>query len=612
MSLKQYITVREAAALYGISDRAIRKKISDGEFSDIKKVESNRGKGGISYRISLDCLPAAIAAKYIGTDLEKPKKDFLQFTDKQRDAAYMKRNVVKEYELYARKHDGTQKIERFLTDYNEKHPEQKITKDMLYDWMRRWNLNHDIVDLIDTRGGKNKGKDSISAEAWDYFCSLYLDQRERSIQICYDLTKKKFSEDDEIFPSYQAFKRKVKKIPDSVFLSSRKGTKATKDDLLPYIGRSTANLESNEIWQSDHKLMDVFVRDENDHLVRLWLTSWMDIRSRRIVGCFLRHGDPNTDTVLHTLHIAIKNTGRLPQQLYTDNGKDYKAKAGLRLDVPDSLASRLGIKKIINALPYNGQAKMIERYHRTIDDRFAKMWPSYAGKDAKERPEDLKDLPLNQIPTIAEFETAFFNWLEEDYHNRIHKGSDMGDTPNNVYAAHLSEIDEDINMEEINHIFMKRTSRTVQQNGVHVYEKDFWHENLVPYIGQKVNVLTEYNDIQHALIETMDGKLICRAAASMIYMYGEDAGQYEEIARKRKKVNKFLREARPKAEIDIHDEIMECNKKTRLQEIGHEKDSVAAKETVKKETMPASNHDTIQIDTKAILNLIQRQAVSNG
>lgn len=605
MYLDQYLTVKEVAELCGVTERTIQRRIAQGEFGDIKEINANQGKGGISYRIPLSGLPAAIIDKYIGNHPKEPKKDFRYYTDKQRDAAYQKRNIVKEYYYFVQKLGGANTVERFLKCYHSEHPEQHVSKDQLYDWKKKWERNHDFVDLIDTRGGRNKGDSIIPDEMWNYFYALYMDQRERSIQLCYDLTKKKFQGEYETVPCYETFKCRTKQIPDSVMLAYRKGEKAVKDQITPYIGRSTANLAVNEIWQSDHKLMDVFVRDENDHPVRLWLTSWMDIRSRRIVGCFLRHGDPNTDTVLHALHIAIKNTGQIPEQLYTDNGKDYKAKSGLRLDFPESVASRLGIKKIINALPYNGQAKMIERYHRTIDDRFAKLWPSYAGKDAKERPEDLTKLPADQFPTIEEFETAFFNWLEDDYNNRKHRGTDMdGNTPNNVYNTLVQECEE-LDMETINHIFMKRTSRVVRQNGVSVYEKDFWHEDLIPYIGQTVQVLTEYNDIQHAIIETTDGQFICKASASVLYMYGEDSGQYEAIARKKRKANKAIRENKPKTEINIHDEIMECIKKSKMQELTHEKAAVVPKPAEEK---PESNNDYTYIDPKKFLDFINRKA----
>lgn len=608
MHMNQYLTVKEVSELYKMTERAIRKKIQKGEFSDIKENKSTLGRGGKSYLIALSCLPAAMIDLYNGNHPETPKKDFRLFTNKQRDEAFFKRNIVQEYERFESTDNGSKKVERFVKAFNCEHPDRHITPGQLYDWKKRWNKNNDFVDLIDTRGGMNKGDTVIPEEAWEYFYALYMDQRKRSVQLCYDRTCDKYRVEGEAFPSYHAFKRKADSIPDAYIIKYRYGDEAAKNGVMPYIVRDPSNLETNECWQSDHKLMDVFVRDEDNRPCRLWLTSWIDIRSRKVIGAYLRHGDPNTDTVLHTLHMGIKNTGYKPLQLYTDNGKDYKAKRGVNPDVPDSVSNQLGIKKVIRAIKYNGQAKLIERYHRTIDDRFAKLYPTYAGKDAKYRPEDLEKglIPIEEYPTIQEFETEFFNWLEDDYHNRKHHGKGMGGhTPNEIYAANLPDR-EQADMEEINYIFLKKTKRKVQQNGVTVHKLDFWNEKLIPYIGQPVMVLTEYNDIQHVEIEDMDGNYICSAGANPVYIYGEDLGQYEEVNRRRKKARANMRKEKPKTEINVHEEILEKNTKTRLQEIAHEKNA----KMIDRNGIPQSDTDSKVgaeqgIDSQTISNMLE-------
>lgn len=52
---------------------------------------------------------------------------------------------------------------------------------------------------------------------------------------------------------------------------------------------------------------------------------------------------------------------------------------------PLSLTKQLGINQIY-ATPYHGQAKPIERFWETLEDRFCKFFPTYLGKDAKKRP----------------------------------------------------------------------------------------------------------------------------------------------------------------------------------------------------------------------------------
>ena len=62
------------------------------------------------------------------------------------------------------------------------------------------------------------------------------------------------------------------------------------------------------------------------------------------------------------------------KELYFDNGKDYREKS-FNKDFPLSLTKQLGINQIY-ATPYHGQAKPIERFWETLEDRFCKFFPT--------------------------------------------------------------------------------------------------------------------------------------------------------------------------------------------------------------------------------------------
>lgn len=80
-------------------------------------------------------------------------------------------------------------------------------------------------------------------------------QQKRGVRLCYDMTKLEYPN----IPSYKAFERKVKTIPDLAILRCREGLKAF-TDALPYMERSKLDIASNDIWFSDHHLVDVFVK----------------------------------------------------------------------------------------------------------------------------------------------------------------------------------------------------------------------------------------------------------------------------------------------------------------------------------------------------------------
>ena len=65
----------------------------------------------------------------------------------------------------------------------------------------------------------------------------------------------------------------------------------------------------------------------------------------------------------------------------------------------NSLAANLQIA-VTYAIPYNAKAKPIERVFNTFEEQLGKKYPSYAGSNAKKRPEDLKDLNIMDVITL--------------------------------------------------------------------------------------------------------------------------------------------------------------------------------------------------------------------
>jgi putative transposase len=83
-------------------------------------------------------------------------------------------------------------------------------------------------------------------------------------------------------PNYQRVYRIVKQLDPALITLAHEGSKMyrTTYDLLY---RHEAE-RSNEMWQADHTLLDIWVRDGSGPLVRPWLTVIMDDYSRAIAG----------------------------------------------------------------------------------------------------------------------------------------------------------------------------------------------------------------------------------------------------------------------------------------------------------------------------------------
>lgn len=192
----------------------------------------------------------------------------------------------------------------------------------------------------------------------------YLTDKEPSIQQYYDAVKANFNGE---VPSLSSFKRFLYTVPDSTLALYRKGNKFFEDNYLPSIPTDYDSVPSNYEWVADHHVYDVIVNDKGK-VGRAWLSTWLDRRSRYILGYVIRMADPNADTVLDSFVEAVKRCG-LPQKIQIDNGKDYTVHDLFNLDNDYSLAAELNLK-VRHSIPYNAKAKSIERAFRSIESFF--------------------------------------------------------------------------------------------------------------------------------------------------------------------------------------------------------------------------------------------------
>lgn len=164
---------------------------------------------------------------------------------------------------------------RFIEQYNKQNGES-VSLDQLYDWKRRLDKDG-ISALIDKRGGHNRGSSCIPEEAWELFKSWYLTPQRRLIQ-------NQVKEEYPNIPSISAFERRVRKeFTEYILMRYIRNYKDFRD-ALPYHERTKADIESNEIWSSDHHTCDTLVLDKRGNVVRPTLTVITDIRSTRVMA----------------------------------------------------------------------------------------------------------------------------------------------------------------------------------------------------------------------------------------------------------------------------------------------------------------------------------------
>lgn len=513
-----WLSCASVSDLMTISERSVRRKaLKDNFFADGFRYVSGE-RGGKHLEILLEALPAEAQAAYRNQHREpsedpEPIINREQYALSQRRKGELKAAAVCEFGQYRRKKRkaGIRKeaeiIESFLSEWEAKHPDFTFTAQTLYAWRRKTKAG-DPEKLVDKRGGHNRGKSAIPEEMLQYFKSRYLQESKPSVASCYRLTKLKADESGIVIPGLRAFEIAAENIPAPQIAEFREGSKYFSDRYMPYTERDYEALAPNDRWVSDHHLWDIFVRVPDGKggwkAVRPWGTYWMDMRTRKVMGSIVRNGDPNADIVVCAFGVGVESFG-VPRSVLLDNGRDYKARDVFNEEcksVIHSLAVNLLIDTVY-AIPYNAKAKPIERLFDTFEQQFGKLQCTYAGSNAKARPESLAALDIMEYPTMEQFIAMHDQYVYEVYNNAPHSGYYMnGKSPNQMYA----ELPFSVRRVEKRTLFFSlmrvKGKRKVQRNGVTFNHVHYYNDNIINFIGK--NVYARYNPNQPDILYLFD------------------------------------------------------------------------------------------------------------
>lgn len=538
-----WLSAKEASLLMGITVRAVRKNVYNGKFQ-FQFIDGKGGNSGKVIQIALESLPQHIQDKYHKLLDEAERKECAElitdYTDKQREAADHKARIVHEFDL------SGMSGKRFIEQYNKQSGES-VSLDQLYDWKRRLDKGG-IAALIDKRGGQNRGTSSIPDEAWEFFKSWYLTPQCRSIQMCYNQVKEEYPN----IPSISAFERRVRKEFTEYILMRYRGNYKDFRDALPYHERTKVGMDSNEIWSSDHHTCDTLVLDKRGNVVRPTLTVITDIRSTRVMAFKVRDSEGNTSVIKQCLRDAMIEFG-VPLKFYTDNGKDYTSKE-LSQDYPDSLVNALGIKQIL-AQPYHGQSKPVERFFKTFEEHCGKLFRTYSGSNAVNRPDDTRMLNKKlaekpYTPTIDQYIEVVSAYIEE-YNSTAHSGRDMDSkSPNAVYLENLRYKREVKNPNVLRLLCGRFITRTVGRNGIRMNNTTFteYDGKLLRYFKKKVTVVYDPEDMSSlTVLEHESKRFICNIQPKVLTPFGAaNEEDFRRAAKQRKNVLEYVNGAKPR------------------------------------------------------------------
>ena len=536
-----YLTVKETAELKGCSERYIKTLCKDGKIkADLQPHPQNKQP---CYMIPVSSLPEDLQAKYYAklkkdtglapeltedeskTALKKSsksvKKAFEEYSQAEREEMAEWCRIVREWqELRA----GYKKKTEFDADFVGKcrieHPKlaDRISERTLY---RKYvaYINNDYDNLIDKRGGWNRGKSRLDDDSiiWQNFINLYLNQSKPSVSKCYRMVSAYIAEEyPELsveIPSEICFRRKIKTLPFAALEYAREGDKAMQDHCVPHANRRKDEIYANDGWIMDNYTIDVIIKSDDKKTKRLYITTVLDAKSNVLVGWNITES-PDSNSTLDALRFAMLRFG-IPKRLYFDNGREFttldiagdkrnrKVAKDKQGNTPVTIVEKLGIE-LIFAKVTNAKAKVVERIHRIIKEQYCTAQYGYCGGNIVERPEIIKqNIKDGNIETEEELRESFADFADNIYNVQPYNSSELkykGMTLIDVWNASIKETDFRKASKGTLDLLMLRNAgfQKIKRNGVYImyHGTKVWYyskEHTWQHIGEKVCVRYDRN-----------------------------------------------------------------------------------------------------------------------
>ena len=543
----------------GVTPRAIRKWIANGRIAS-RHVDVTTGRGGKRYMVDPHGLPEPHRSTYLlqsiedgSAEVDRAALDEARYQSAQsyqRDHADLWLGL-----LDAFGHLGGQELRHALEVYAEEHEDVSCSYST---FMRKKKAyKQDGIEGLLPGWGNRAGDSKIKNEDFELFKSLYLTEEKRSVRACWEHVAGaavKRGDDLSSYPVAKTFVTRLQRdVSESAIYLAREGREAWLKKFAYHADRDPDSVQPGQVWFSDHRQLDTLVTDpDSGEMFRPWLTAWMDFRSLRFMGMFVHKEAPNSDHIFQSFRWAAEKNG-LPRHIYIDNGKDYRCKdfAGQpmrhTLDVEEggpqpAAIKRLGID-VTFALPYNAQAKTIERRFQELIRLMEKFQPGYTAGTPSERPEHVckaNATAFLQAPKHKELFDRYVSLLNA----RPGGGKYLdGRSPDEIWADRAEE--RRVRSDALR-LFCMRTSHTRQIGRRGWYDRDldrtYWAEWMVSEKGRTCFLRRDLADFSTAYVyDAEDGTFVGEAhlLAQEDAFDGHDA---RDVMRQRRRELKTIRE----------------------------------------------------------------------
>jgi putative transposase len=348
--------------------------------------------------------------------------------------------------------------------------------------------------------------------------------------------------------------RYLNSLPHDVLNQRRMGAKTYRDAHKPFVRRDTDCIPPGAIYQGDGHTIDAYLAHPiTGNPWRPELTVWIDVGSRRIVGWYMSVAESSVSTLFSLSHALISHD-HVPAALHIDNGSGFKSK--MMNDESIGFYARFDIQTMFS-IPGNPKAKgQVERWFRTLRDRFDKTFDSYCGHDMsgdalRELLADVKK-GKKQLPTLDVYLDGLNRFIEH-YNNKPHSSLN-GDTPEQRWQklerTPVHMIDQAI--------VRPRIQRKVSRGTIRLFNREYRHAELIRYNQDVLNIEYDLHNDSMVRVMTMDERFICDAALTQRMPY-VSASRLEDMQQQRlagqvKRLERHVEEKRERARMGINHE----------------------------------------------------------
>ena len=429
-------------------------------------------------------------------------------------------------------------------------------------WIRRFEVDYDVMSLCDQYGKSGNSDPRISADAralMAEYVQQYMSNLKPTMAHLYremtdefarrNITRIAADQAPLKAPGRGAFERAIAQLEPYAVMAAREGAARARRHFYAVRSKPSASrpLERVEIDETKIPVQTFFedngiwpkLSSELQHEIthqRLWLSTAIDAYSRVILAARIVTA-PSIDSALATLRMVLCDKTSIaqwagceddwafygtPETVVTDSGSNFRSRnfQSAVLDIQaDWMLAPAG-------LPQARARK--ERSYGTFNKQIFGQTPGFTFESVAAKG-DYNPEP-NMVLTIEELAQILIRYIVDVYHNRPHAGLG-GASPRAVFEKGVRDYQLLLppSNEELQHIFgamvrRKVTNRGVRVLGLHYQSSELQRARRQPGF-REVDVRIDENDLGAVSVRTKDGWM---SVPCIIDMAGQDVDTWVE------------------------------------------------------------------------------------